>query len=206
MAARLTSARPGRAPRSPATLRAAGSLRGGGSPGAAGLTLLELLVALAIAAALLVLGGATVGNWIPRYQQRNAAAALAEALQVARGEALKRNERVDLCPSLDLSTCDPAGRWHAGWIVFVDENRNGSLDPGELLVRVESPMGARITVAGNQPVANYVSYTPFGHTRLNSGALQMGTFTVCKPGLTAIQVVLANGGRPRIQEVPIPCP
>lgn len=172
----------------------------------AGVTLLELVVALGIAAVLLVMGGATVGSWIPRYQQRNAAAALAGALQVARSEALKRNARVDLCASLDLATCDPAGRWHAGWIVFVDENRNGARDPGEALVRVESPVGARITVAGNQPVAKYVSYTPFGHTRLNNGALQMGTFTVCRSGLTEIHVVLANGGRPRVQEVPVPCP
>jgi len=173
---------------------------------APGFTLVELLVVLAVAALLIVMGSATIGTWIPRYQQRNAAEALAGALQLARGEALKRNERVDVCASVDLATCDPAGRWHAGWIVFVDENRNGVRDPGEALVRVESPAGANIGVTGNKPVATYVSYTPFGHTRLNSGALQMGTFTVCKPGLTAIQVILANGGRPRIQDVPIPCP
>jgi type IV fimbrial biogenesis protein FimT len=183
---------------------AASSARGRGCAG--GFTLVELLAALGIAALLLVMGSATVGTWIPRYQQRNAAEALAGALQRARGEALKRNERVDLCASLDHVTCDAAGRWQAGWIVFVDENRNGVRDAAEPLVHVETPAGANIDVTGNKPVATYVSYTPFGHTRLNSGALQMGTFTVCKTGLTAIQVVLANGGRPRIQEVPIPCP
>ena len=68
---------------------------------------------MAIAGVLLVLSGATVGSWVPRYQQRNAAAALAEALQVARGEALRRNVRVDVCATLDQSTCDAAGRWAA---------------------------------------------------------------------------------------------
>jgi hypothetical protein len=34
----------------------------------------------------------------------------------------------------------------------------------------------------------------------------MGTFTVCRPGLTAIEVVLANGGRPRVQDLPLTCP
>ena len=172
----------------------------------AGFTLAELLVALAIAAVLIALAGASVGSWIPRYQQRNAAAARAQSLHAARSEALRRNDRVDLCPTLDFVTCDPGGRWESGWMMFVDENRNGRLDPGEPLVRVEAPAGAQITVTGNRPVATYVSYTSWGHTRLNTGALQMGTFTVCKPGLTAIQVVLANGGRPRIQEVPLPCP
>jgi hypothetical protein len=47
---------------------------------------------------------------------------------------------------------------------------------------------------------------PYGHTRLVSGALQMGTFTVCMPGQDVIEVVLANGGRPRIQEMPARCP
>jgi hypothetical protein len=34
----------------------------------------------------------------------------------------------------------------------------------------------------------------------------MGTFTVCKPGQPTVEVVLANGGRPRIDELPMPCP
>lgn len=171
-----------------------------------GFTLLELLCAIAIAALLVVLSGASFGSWIPRYQQRNAAAALAEALQVARSEALRRNVRVDLCPSLDQSTCDPAGRWDAGWITFVDDNGNGKRDAGEPLVRVDTPAAPTISVTGNKPVATYVSYTPYGHTRMASGALQMGTFTVCKPGQTAIEVVLANGGRARIQDIATACP
>jgi len=34
----------------------------------------------------------------------------------------------------------------------------------------------------------------------------MGTFTVCLQGQTAIDVVLANGGRPRLAETTTPCP
>ena len=179
--------------------------RKGARPGS-GFTLLELLCAMAIGGVLLALSGASVGSWVARYQQRNAAAALAQALQVARGEALRRNVRVDVCATLDQSTGDAAGRWAAGWMTFVDENGNGKREAGEPIVHVETPAGARISVTGNKPVATYVSYTPYGHTRLASGALQMGTFTVCKPGQTAIEVVLANGGRPRIQEIPAACP
>ena len=39
-----------------------------------------------------------------------------------------------------------------------------------------------------------------------NGALQMGTFTVCKRGRLAIDVVLANSGRARIQKTAVPCP
>jgi hypothetical protein len=50
-----------------------------------------------------------------------------------------------------------------------------------------------------------VSYTSFGFARTLNGALQMGTFVVCKPGQNAIKVVLANSGRARIDRTTQPC-
>jgi type IV fimbrial biogenesis protein FimT len=173
---------------------------------AAAFTLVELLIALAIGAFLLTVGGVTVQSWLARYEQRNAAAALMQSLYLARGEALKRGDRVSLCPSLDSATCDPSGRWERGWLVFADLDGDGDRDAAEPIVRTTPPTGHGIRMAGNRPVAHYVSFTAWGHARLASGALQMGTFIVCRPGLTEIQVVLANGGRPRLQETATPCP
>jgi type IV fimbrial biogenesis protein FimT len=173
---------------------------------AAAFTLIELLIALAIAACLLTAGGLTVQNWLPRYEQRNAAAALVQSLYLARGEALKRGDRVSLCPTTDHATCDPAGRWERGWLVFADVDGDGDRDAAEPIVRTMAAVGHSIRMTGNRPVARYVSFTAWGHARLASGALQMGTVIVCRPGLTEIQVVLANGGRPRVQETATPCP
>jgi uncharacterized protein YjhX (UPF0386 family) len=39
-----------------------------------------------------------------------------------------------------------------------------------------------------------------------NGALQMGTFTVCRSGQRALHVVLANSGRVRTERTDIPCP
>ena len=39
-----------------------------------------------------------------------------------------------------------------------------------------------------------------------NGALQMGTLTVCRSGRKALDVVLANSGRARIQKTAIVCP
>ena len=165
-----------------------------------------MLISLAIGAALLFLATATVQSWIPRTLQRNQADALMQALHHARGEAIKRGHRVDLCPSADGATCDAAGRWELGWLLFDDPDRDGARAAGEAIVVVESRAGNGITVRGNRPVSGYVSFTAQGLARLASGALQMGTFTVCKAGLDALEVVLANGGRPRLQEVPVRCP
>jgi type IV fimbrial biogenesis protein FimT len=172
----------------------------------AGLTLLEVLIALAVAAGLLFAAAGSLGTWIPRAQQRNQADALVQALHHARSEAIKRGHRVDLCPSADGATCDAAGRWELGWLLFDDPDHDGDRATGEAIVRVEARAGNGITVRGNRPVAGYVSFTAQGLARLASGALQMGTFTVCKPGLDTLEVVLANGGRPRLQEVPVRCP
>lgn len=171
----------------------------------AGLTLVEIVVALAIASGLLMLTGLSTRDWLPRMHQRHEAEALVQALQLARSEAIKRGRRVDVCPSADLATCD-AGPWDHGWIVFADPDRDGQRDPGEGVVRVEPAAGHGVTVRANRPVARYVSFTAEGHARMTSGALQMGTFTVCLRGQTAIDVVLANGGRPRLAETSTPCP
>jgi type IV fimbrial biogenesis protein FimT len=171
-----------------------------------GFTLIELVVSLTIAAFLLLLGVSTWNNWIARYEQRDRAQALSQAMSFTRSEAIKRGHRVDLCPSVDQIHCDPAGRWHAGWLIFADPDGDGDRDPGESLIRMEGAAKKGITVTGNRPVFDYVSYTSYGHTRMASGALQMGTFTVCRQGQNAIDVVLANGGRVRTQETNVPCP
>jgi type IV fimbrial biogenesis protein FimT len=63
-----------------------------------------------------------------------------------------------------------------------------------------------ITIRGNGPVARYVSYTSLGHARRHDGALQMGTFTICRRGADAFKVVLANSGRTRIDATNEACP
>ena len=59
---------------------------------------------------------------------------------------------------------------------------------------------------GNGPVDDYVSFTPLGEPRRLSGALQMGTFSVCRPGQDEVQVVLAATGRVRTVRTRTRCP
>jgi len=61
-------------------------------------------------------------------------------------------------------------------------------------------------VQANRPVGEYVSYTSIGHARMLNGALQMGTFTVCRSGHRALNVVLAGSGRVRIDKTNSRCP
>jgi type IV fimbrial biogenesis protein FimT len=177
-----------------------------GARRAEGFSIIELSIALAIFGLLLGLGVPSYGDWIASRRLANHAEYLAETLNQARSEAVKHGSRVNLCKSSDGKQCATAGTWSAGWIMFADDDRDGSLDVAENVIRRDGPPGDGITVTANRPLDNYVSYTSFGYARLLNGALQMGTFVVCKPGQTAIDVVLANSGRVRIKRTSRPCP
>lgn len=172
-----------------------------------GFSLVELLIAVAIVGLLVLAAGPSYRNWIAAQQLANHAHFLAGTLNRARSEAIKSGYRVNLCKTRDGERCaDDGSGWEMGWILFIDENQDGEISAGETVIRAAGPSGNGITVRGNRPVADYVSYTSLGHARMLSGALQMGTFVVCKPGQDALQVVLANSGRARVQTTRQRCP
>ena len=170
-----------------------------------GFTLIELMASVAIAAVLVSAGLPSYRHWLGQYRLNNQAEFLAGAANEARSEAVRRNLRVTLCKTRDASSCDEDAGWEQGWIMFVDQNQNGDLDGGEPILRIEGPAQAPISVRGNAPVANYISFTALGHARMLSGALQMGTLQLCSPGYEAVKVVLANGGRARIEHTKERC-
>ena len=146
--------------------------------------------------------------WIASYRVISHAQYLTEMLNLARSEAIKRGDRVNLCKTRDGRQCADDGGWESGWIMYVDPNRNGQIDATadeEPVLRVDGAAPDGVTVRGNRPVEDYVSYTDLGHARQLSGALQMGTFVVCKIGQNAVHVVLANSGRARIEKTSQPC-
>ena len=172
---------------------------------AAGFTLVELLVVLAIGSLLLAIAAPAYGDWIASYQLRNHAEQLASSMQLARAEAIKRGARVNLCPAADSRRCAEAAGWSAGWLVYVDANRDGRVDADEPVLRVEHATAPGIRVQANRPLEAYVSFTALGTARLLGGGLQMGTFTVCRPGQNALRVVLANSGRVRLEKTTDRC-
>ena len=174
--------------------------------GRTGWSLLEMLIALAIAALLLTLGVPTYRDWMASQQLLHHAQLLAQTLTLARTEAVKHGYRVSVCKSADGRQCDDTVRWDAGFLMHTDDNADGVVDQDEMLLRAEGPAPQDITIDGNRPVDDYVSFTSLGHARLLSGALQMGTFTVCKPGRDALLVILANSGRVRIDRSRQRCP
>jgi len=165
-----------------------------------------MAAALAIAGLLAIMAVPAFHEWLGAYQLANYAKHLAETMTRARTEAVRRGHRVNLCKSLDRMHCADQGNWNAGFLVFVDINRDGKVDDDELVLEIEGSAPRGITVSANRPVDDYVSYTNLGQARMLSGALQMGTFTVCRSGRNGVDVVLVASGRVRIANSPTICP
>jgi len=169
-----------------------------------GWTLVELMIALALGGLMVSLAFPGYRDWIATYQLTSRAEQLAGSLALARAEAIKRGARVNLCRAADGRHCaDTATRapgWEAGWLVFVDADRDGRNAADEPVLRAEGAAAEGIEVRANRPVEDYVSFTGLGHARLLNGGLQMGTFTLCRRGVPARRVVLANSGRVRVEK------
>jgi len=173
---------------------------------ARGFTLVELVIALGLAGLLAASAAPAFQDWIAAYQLANYAKHLAESMMHARTEAIRRAHRVNLCKSADREQCADLGSWEGGFLMYVDINHDGRIDAGEPVLGIEGHAPPGITIAANGPLDDYVSYTSIGHARMLSGALQMGTFTICKRGQRALHVVLANSGRVRTERTAVVCP
>jgi len=176
---------------------------------ARGFTFIEIMIALVIFGLLPTMALPAYRDWIAAQQLANHAHFIADTLDLARSEAIKHGYRVNVCKTRDRRQCTDVGGWEQGWLLFVDENRSGQVDDDTIVLR--RLVGDGITMHGNRPVEDYVSYTSLGHAWLLGGALQMGTFVSCKPGQNALKVVLATADerastRPRIAVLSLAVP
>lgn len=96
-----------------------------------GVTLLELLIVLMIAAILAAIGAPYFGSFFNETRLSSTATLLMSDLNHARSEAIKRNQRVIMCVTDGSTTspqCDTTTNWRKGWLVCVDADSDGACD------------------------------------------------------------------------------
>ncbi len=168
-----------------------------------GFTLLELMVTLAIAAILATtaMPGFTqsiVKNRLTTYNNE-----LVGALNLARSEAIKRNQQVIVRKT--------GANWENGWHVFVDIDRSSPAsdanrfnDNGDTtlcetdedcVLRVYSALPAGYTLQTNS-FTNFIRYKPSGRISLSTG----GTFAICENNNTSLskEIIVITTGRTRL--------
>lgn len=101
----------------------------------AGATLTEAMVVVAIAAVLVTQGIPSLVDFVHDARRDLLVQETLGAFSFARSEAIKRGQRVTLCPSVDGANCRGNAVWEDGWIVFADDAQVGVVDPGEPVLR-----------------------------------------------------------------------
>lgn len=151
--------------------------------------MIEILVALSIAAILATLAVPSFRSLIDRTQVDSSANQFVAALDAARSYAVRNDASTKLCPSADGGSCASGQGLQAGWIVL-DES-------GGAPVVVHAWPSPPTTVAANfGPKFDSLHYGPDGLPTLNSGALPIGHVNFCA-GHQVRQVFVDATGRVR---------
>lgn len=167
-----------------------------------GFTLVEMLVVAAILAVVAAMATSSMHLFIQKSHLRGSAARLLDAITVARSEAVLRNSRVTLCPSLMHETGQPvcAGDYARGWIVFANADRDHTVDPGaDEVLQIYQALPASVGLTnrkGTASVATAIHYLPDGSSRRN---LTLMLCSLGAPSLPSLSLILNIVGRPRMQ-------
>jgi len=145
---------------------------------AAGFTLLELMIAIAVGAILLVLALPDFTTALQKNRIGSAADQLYVSLAEARGEAVKRRSAVHICPSADNDSCRNDGDWSDGWLIFVDTNDNNLRESGEPIIKAVpgTSLASGVSLGNEVAVANFVAFEATGAT---IGTGTSGAFWIC---------------------------
>ncbi|MES2741771.1 MAG: GspH/FimT family protein [Pseudomonadota bacterium] len=162
-----------------------------------GFSLIELLVAMAVAAVLLAAGLPDLGAMIARQRLRTTANDLFAAIELTRSQAITRGRRVMMAP------LDPAGRdWLQGWAVFVDRNGDGRPDQEDDWIFTRGAVAPGITIrSGFVPLSApfYIAYNGAGRScsAINNQAARPGTLSLFA-GQSARHITINMLGRARM--------
>lgn len=181
-----------------------------------GLTLIELMVALVVLGALLAAALPTVGQWLRNSQIRNAAESLANGLQQARAEAVRRNQNVLFSlvstesgnpGKLDASCALSASS--ASWVVSLaspagqcDQSPGASTAPQIVAKHAQGNGAAEVRLAvfaadcSTAATSSQVTFNGFGRPAAPSG-LRCLKLTHADTGTRPLHVLIGSGGTVR---------
>ena len=176
------------------------------SPRSRGFTLLELIIALSVAAVLLGVAVPSFGAMWADSQRSVAVNALVHGIYLARSTAATQRQVVAVCRSADGRTCsNHTDDWQRGWIVFVNLDRDDPpvRDDQEQVLAVQAAWSGGTITSNRQAY----SFRPYRHAIIN------GTVVFCdrRGSREARAIIINSAGRPRVAKRdsdnrPLRCP
>lgn len=162
------------------------------------------MITLTVLALLITLSVTGFSSLVRRQATLAASEALARSLVRARMESLRRGQNVTVCTTSNAdqiggAACSNAVDWSSGWLVWVDTNADGKLDPGEQLL--EAHAGHPGTAISESGAPASFSFRPLGAVSGLAGPSQSFTFGATGAGGPPVSAVVCLYGSGRI-EVP----
>jgi len=146
-----------------------------------GFTIIELMLAIAVAGILLVIAIPSFNGLLQGKQLVGQASEVSSALSYARSEAIARANDVIICSSTDGASCKDAdvGNWSTGWIIFTGP-ADGNGDPASAanILKIEGDLYGEVSLNAldsNNVVVGAVTFNYQGE----SGADSLVTFNLC---------------------------
>lgn len=168
----------------------------------AGITLIELMAALAIAAIVVAIGFPSFSQALQRQRVSTTMHHLRADMAMARSSAVMRRSQVIVCPLDGFGGCATDRDWSRGWMVFGDADGDGMPDDEHGILRItEAPGGGALALAGSRTLLRYQSDGRAAGANL--------TVYVCTETGYAGKVVVNNLGRvrgERARESGLACP
>jgi type IV fimbrial biogenesis protein FimT len=172
---------------------------------ATGFTLMESLMAMAVASIVVTAAVPAMQDFIIRNRMTTEVNAFVASLHLARSEAVKRMQNVRLCPTTTDSTgkitgCTGIQQWQVGWMVYADMDNSDTFSSGDVILQQNPALPNRYQINGNQ---SRVIYDATGKTTSDSGGVSNGTFLFCDSGGIAQgrKVVVSREGRVRVDHL-----
>ena len=171
-----------------------------------GYTLTEVLVVVAITGILAAFAVPSFNQFSQKTLVEKQVSSLNSAIRLTRSEAVKRGQRVTLCPSLDPESvapqCAGAGAdWSRGWVIFTDEGAVlDDVDAGETVIYVQPEFrgSGGITKNGAATISFQPSGLPVGMVPSTFEVLPKLSYASTSPIVR--ELVLSGPGRVRINK------
>ncbi len=162
-----------------------------------GLTLVELLVAIAVFAIVASLAVPGFRDFVQNNRTSTQANELVSALNLARTEAVRRGSVVTVCPANDNAD-DCANDWTNGWLVFVDNADPGDTPEVDEVLRIWEPLpsSANIDGGGNGAPPTELQFRGLGDVEGAGGSFRVH-FDGCT-GDNARRIAVNAVGRPSV--------
>ena len=146
---------------------------------AAGFTLIELMVTIAIVAIVALFGIPAFSDFILNNRIRGQVSDFVVQLTHARSEAMRTATRVTVCPgTAGGCSSDSNWNWENGWVMFVDINANAAVDSGETVIGVGPALDGGNTLRSTA-FSTYISFRHDGGSTSIGGGGLAGSFALC---------------------------